>query len=306
MKLILKKTVILLIVISTLLGVSCARALPEYTVTYVYGDERENTVKTYRFGSLADKEAPEREGYEFVGWCTNKDLTNFYDFANPVKTNTVLYAKWDIDYKELLEKANSKAVSASVKIVVPGFFGSSQGSGVIYKNVGKYWYAFTNDHVLTSQNANPATIYAYDSNGKEYNASLVKKSSEYDLAVIKIHVPGIAPFEVMSVEDRIPGENETLLTVSTPGGQYNTVNLGNASWYGKLNETLASNAESDVDFEVLWISGDAEHGSSGGAVYDTDLDIVGIIYAIATSKENDEKYILAIPASKILEFISDI
>jgi hypothetical protein len=50
------------------------------------------------------------------------------------------------------------------------------------------------------------------------------------------------------------------------------------------------------------------HGdvASGGAVYDSELNVVGIIYGIVTLAELNETRVLAVPAPKILEFLSDI
>lgn len=42
-------------------------------------------------------EDPEREGYGFTGWYTDKDCTTPYDFATPVTGNLVLFAGWSSD-----------------------------------------------------------------------------------------------------------------------------------------------------------------------------------------------------------------
>jgi len=46
---------------------------------------------------------PEREGYYFGGWYTEKGLENLFDFNNtPITKNITLYAKWiEITYKEI-------------------------------------------------------------------------------------------------------------------------------------------------------------------------------------------------------------
>ena len=105
---------------------------------------------------------------------------------------------------------------------------------------------------------------------------------------------------------RFPLENERVITVSAPNGQYNTVCLGDISWYSKLNNENITGDSSQVDFEVLWIDGSADHGSSGGAVYDKYLKVIGIIYATVNLAETSEKFVLAIPSSKILEFLADV
>ncbi len=44
---------------------------------------------------------PIKEGYRFVGWFTDKELTEAYDFSSKVKKSFTLYAKW-IEEKELV------------------------------------------------------------------------------------------------------------------------------------------------------------------------------------------------------------
>ena len=46
-----------------------------------------------------------------------------------------------------------------------------------------------------------------------------------------------------------------------------------------------------------------EHGSSGGALLNYDLELVGVNYAIANIKETESKYSLAIPIEKVSEFL---
>ena len=53
---------------------------------------------------------------------------------------------------------------------------------------------------------------------------------------------------------------------------------------------------------MLWLDTYAEHGSSGGMVLDTDLEIIGIVYAVATA-DGKFKYSLAVPTEKINEFL---
>nr|MBP6685254.1 InlB B-repeat-containing protein [Leucobacter sp.] len=42
---------------------------------------------------------PVREGYEFTGWFVDAELTDAYDFAEPVVGDLVLHAKWEAETK---------------------------------------------------------------------------------------------------------------------------------------------------------------------------------------------------------------
>lgn len=48
-----------------------------------------------RNNATAEPEEPEKEGYTFAGWYTDKELTNAYDFDSKVIADTTLYAKWE-------------------------------------------------------------------------------------------------------------------------------------------------------------------------------------------------------------------
>lgn len=45
--------------------------------------------------ATAPTSAPQRNGYDFVGWSLNKNGVELYDFNNAVTSNVTLYAKWE-------------------------------------------------------------------------------------------------------------------------------------------------------------------------------------------------------------------
>ena len=310
-KSIFKRIFLVLTLLSILITSSCSEVRnevyddffsDEFTVTFVFGDERENEVVTVSSGETVTVKKPEREGYDFVGWCTDAELTNFADFTRSVTDDVTFYAKWTFDYKTLLEKVSNGASEKCVKIVSSdGFRESSQGSGVIYSENENYYYVLTNSHVVTKDNGNANTVHiVYDVYGNEHRATLIKNDPSCDLALLKFRKNDSKPLGRLNIDARLPNKNEEVVTVSTPNGKYNTVALGDVVWYATVE------SDTEVDFEVLWIDGDADHGSSGGAVLDGEMNIIGIIYATLTTRESGKKYVLAIPAPKIMEFLADI
>ncbi len=310
-KIIFKKSLLILSLLSILLAVSCGSidaidSAIGHDVTFVYGDGRESVTKSYKNGALLNEDVPTREGYEFVGWSTNSDHSNFYDYSRPIRDDLTLYARWTVDYADLIDRVNENAVKSSVKVVVPTYYGSSQqGSGVVYRRNGHHWYVLTNSHVVTYQGKTMTNANVYDAYGKEYSATVLKADAKYDLAVLKMYVTGINSFNVANIGNRIPDKDEPLVTVSTPNGMWNTVGIGSCAWYHKLSSENKID-ENEIDFEVLWLDAEADHGSSGGAVYDSELNVVGIIYGIVTLSEGDEMRVLAVPAPKVLEFLSSV
>ena len=62
-------------------------------------------VKTYSYIDMVFE--PIRDGYEFVGWCADKELTNLFDFENTMITGPMtLYAKWKVDEFSLDDDSN--------------------------------------------------------------------------------------------------------------------------------------------------------------------------------------------------------
>ena len=52
-----------------------------------------------------EPELPQKEGYVFGGWYTDKELTHKFDFATKIVKNITLYAKWDLP-----EKSNNEII----------------------------------------------------------------------------------------------------------------------------------------------------------------------------------------------------
>ena len=71
----------------------------EYTVSFDYNYFTFDEVparQTVRYGEKAEEpEEPEREGYDFLGWFTDADSAEQWDFEkDTVKGRTVRYAGW--------------------------------------------------------------------------------------------------------------------------------------------------------------------------------------------------------------------
>ena len=66
-----------------------------YTVSFdTNGGTQINSVRVRRNGLLKEPESPEKAGYMFDGWYSDKELSVKYDFASKVTKSFTLYAKW--------------------------------------------------------------------------------------------------------------------------------------------------------------------------------------------------------------------
>ncbi len=61
------------------------------------------TVEANADGFITVPETPEKEGFKFAGWYSDSELKKQWDFLSSVATeDTVLYAKWEEDAKDIL------------------------------------------------------------------------------------------------------------------------------------------------------------------------------------------------------------
>ena len=107
-------------------------------------------------GETATEVAPTRTGYTFVGWYTDEELTQAYDFSKPVNADTTLYAKWKAEMVKvtlvyMYENADDKEYSAA---------GASQ---VVYAPAGSYVSIEKNP--VTNKNATHNVGYSDALNG---------------------------------------------------------------------------------------------------------------------------------------------
>ncbi len=65
------------------------------------GGSKVDKERVYKNSLLTEPEEPTREGFDFAGWYTDKELKNKYDFSEKVTGGMTLYAAWE-------EKDNSE------------------------------------------------------------------------------------------------------------------------------------------------------------------------------------------------------
>lgn len=87
---------------------------------------------------VSEPAAPHREGYTFIGWYSDEDLTNAYHFETPVTTNITLYAKWKVLYTVTLRIATEvvkKSVAEGDVVTRPDAVPPDKNGWVLY-----WWY----------------------------------------------------------------------------------------------------------------------------------------------------------------------
>ncbi len=278
------------------------------TVTFVV--DGKETTKTFLSG-ISYPEVPEKENYIFSGW--------YYDEAgkSPAYLGTFggssvkLYAVWRYDYETALSKIFSEHIKAAVGINVEhrkngfSFSGTTKkvtGSGVIFDEDQSYYYVLTNHHVTEEEiGYTSRTISVIDCYGTEHTAALVGSMAEYDLSLLRVS-KGTSSLTALSFAKATPEIGDTVIAIGQPNGIDNSVTFGEMTKFDKIS---GDDEKGNLDFSVIWHDAPMDHGSSGGVLINGDFEIIGINYAIGTSKDNDNFLCgFAVGVDKINEFLS--
>ncbi len=185
------------------------------------------------------------------------------------------------------------------------FFGGPQmrnvpqrasGSGVIISEDG---YIVTNNHVIEEANEINVTL----NNKKQYKAKLIGADPSSDLALIKIEEKGL-PFLLYGNSDQVK-LGQWVLAVGYPLNLETTVTAGIVSAKAR---TLGLNAQKSRTPIESFIQTDAavNQGNSGGALVNTNGELVGIVSAIASPTGAYAGYSYAIPVNIVKKIINDL
>ncbi len=172
---------------------------------------------------------------------------------------------------------------------------SSNGSGVIISSDG---YIITNNHVI--QDA--SEIYVTLNDKREVQASLVGKDIYTDVAVLKIPLTDLTAIRFGNSDSLHIGE--WVLAVGNPFNLQSTVTAGIVSAKARSINIL----EDDRYAIEAFIQSDAvvNPGNSGGALVNTNGELVGINTAIMTKSGKYEGYSFAIPVNLAMKIVRDI
>jgi putative serine protease PepD len=164
---------------------------------------------------------------------------------------------------------------ANIEVRAAG--GSGTGSGFVIRDDG---YVLTNNHVV-ERGADGRISLSFQGDDETYEADIVGRSPEYDLAVLKINPGGSLPEASLGNDDDVV-VGDPVVAIGSPLGLAGTVTSGISS---AKNRPVTAGGGGDG--EVAYISAlqtDAaiNPGNSGGPLVDAAGRVIGINSSIAT------------------------
>ena len=171
------------------------------------------------------------------------------------------------------------------------YVSSGAGSGVILSKEG---LVVTNHHVIEDA----TEIKVKLTNGEEYSATLIASDVQTDLAVLRIDAKDLQP-AVLGDSDTM-SVGETVYAIGNPLGS-----LG-----GSVTEGIVSAKDREItidgqDMVLLQTSAAVNPGNSGGGLFNSKGELVGIVNA-KSSGEDIEGIGFAIPITFAKDIINDL
>ncbi len=165
------------------------------------------------------------------------------------------------------------------------------GSGVIISEDG---YIVTNNHVV--QNANEIEITLNDN--RTFKAKLIGTDSKMDIALLKINTNEKLPFAVFADSDAI-SVGDWVLAVGNPYNLNSTVTAGIVS--AKARNLSENGIQSFIQTDAA-----VNPGNSGGALVNSNGDLIGINTMISSATGSYVGYSFAIPSNMTRKIVNDL
>lgn len=206
------------------------------------------------------------------------------------------------DVSSVASKCGTSVVEIKTEAVSSGdsmfgqYVSEGAGSGVI---ISKDGYIVTNNHVID----NASSISVRTTDGKDYEAQLIGKDADSDLAVIKIKADNLTPATFGDSSKLEVGD--VAIAIGNPLGE-----LG-----GTVTEGIISALDRQIDvggttMTLLQTDASISPGNSGGGLFNADGNLIGIVNAKyssnSTSSGSVEGIGFAIPINQTTDIIDQL
>lgn len=170
----------------------------------------------------------------------------------------------------------------------------SSGSGVIISDDG---YIVTNNHVI----AGADKIEVIMNDKRTYEGTIVGADASTDVALVKINEKNL-PFLNYGNSDAVK-VGEWALAVGNPFNLESTVTAGIISAKGRNN--ILDNSKHPIE-SFIQTDAAVNPGNSGGALVNTQGELIGINTAIASNNGAYQGYSFAVPVNIVKKIVSDL
>lgn len=174
---------------------------------------------------------------------------------------------------------------------------SGMGSGVIISPDG---YIISNNHVV----AGASKLEVVLSNKKSYIATLVGTDPNTDISLLKIEEKGL-PYLNFANSDMVE-VGQWVLAVGNPLGLNSTATAGIISAKGRGIGILAQGSATNPIESFIQTDAAINMGNSGGALVNTNGDLIGINSAIASPTGYYSGYGFAVPSNLARKIVEDL
>ena len=203
----------------------------------------------------------------------------------------------------IYSQACKQVVAITTEVTYTNYFGqtSSQascGSGFFITEDG---YVLTNYHVISTahQYGYAVSVLTYD--GTTYQATIVGVDKDNDIALLKIDATGVTPVTFGDSDSMSVGD--TVYAVGNPLGELEfTMTSGMIS---ALDRTITTSDGTDSGINMFQIDAAVNAGNSGGPVYNTSGQVIGIVTA-KYSSSGVEGLGFAIPVNDAVAIANDL
>lgn len=234
--------------------------------------------------------------YKLTNLPANGSAGNFMDFtmAAEKSVNAVVHIKTTSEHVNNLAYDPFAELFFGPQKRQQSYIQQGSGSGVIISEDG---YIVTNNHVVAGSDK----IEVILNDKRTYAAELIGTDASTDVALIRIKEKGL-PFLTYGNSDAVR-VGEWALAVGNPFNLNSTVTAGIISAKGRNN--ILNNSQRPIE-SFIQTDAAVNPGNSGGALVNTDGELIGINTAIASSNGAYQGYSFAIPVNIVKKVISDM
>lgn len=287
-----------------------------YTLTYSNGEKSYFTVENGKDGSNGTSLTLQ----DIKQYCEEENISLEDFFKNNLNLEV---------YISQTKQATNLALQSAVSIFAENSSGAYAGSGVIYRIDDDFSYIITNHHVthaesssLTGPVLDKITIYTYGENEKVYKdnktnsyiytegaieCEYVGGSDRYDIAVIKAPTNKILENNPSACAAKIAKDYsiaDTVVAIGNPSGRGLSATQGIISVESEKIKLYYDNYYYK-ELRVMRIDAAVNGGNSGGGLFNTAGELVGIVNA-KINRSDIENIAYAIPYNTAINVAESI